>query len=118
MGELTRDEYVGSIKSAIKEAGKTLVLQILKSRLPFLANPVLSPVVSYFVGQVLMILVDATEFGAFIIYTDIRTSKQGKDFVLAANRNRIAQESGTPEEKESAKKELMDSFRKFAVLTN
>lgn len=118
MAELARVDYINSLKLAIKEGGKTLVLQILKSRLPFLANPVLSPVVSYFVGQVLTILVDNTEFGAFLIYTDIRTTKQGKDFISAANRNRIAQESGTLEEKESAKKELMDSFRKFAVLTN
>ncbi len=115
---MTRDEYVELIKSTALDLGQRFVMSYLVAKLPFLAWPIVNPIASFIVGYVLKIAIRETEFGLFYLYIDTRTNKQGVAFMEAAIRNRKAQESGTPEEKEKAEKELIDAFRAFVKFTN
>jgi hypothetical protein len=93
-------------------------MQFLVAKIPFLALPIINPIVGFIVGYVLQIAIKQTEMGAFFLYIDTRTNKQGVAFMESAIKNRIAQQSGTAEEKINAEKNLIDSFRSFVKFTN
>jgi hypothetical protein len=110
---VNRDEYVELIKSTALDLGQRFVMQYLVAKIPFLALPIVNPLVGFVVGWVLKIALRETEFGLFFLYIDTRTNKQGIAFVEAAVKNRITQESGTVEERANAESELINSFRSF-----
>jgi len=114
----TRDEYAELIKSAALSAGKTLVMQVLVQRLPFLASAFFNPVAAWLVGKILTIAIKETEFGLFFLYIDLRTNAQGRAFQEAVLHNATAQKTGTPQEKADAEAQLIDSFRRFVRLAN
>lgn len=93
-------------------------MQYLVAKLPFLALPVINPIAGFIVGYVLKIAIRETEMGAFFLYIDTRTNKQGVAFIDAAIANRVAQETGSLEEKANAEQRLIDSFRAFVKFTN
>jgi hypothetical protein len=119
----SRDEYVELLKSTALSLGKREIMPLLLSQLPkalttgFL-GAVLSPVLGFIVGKVLEIAIRETEIGAFFLYIDLRTSAQGRDFEKAARANLLKQQTGTPEEKAAAEKELISAFKSFVKLTN
>lgn len=115
---MNQDAYVDLIKSTALELGSRFVMQYLVSKLPFLALPIINPIAAFLVGYVLKIAIRETELGAFFLFIDTRTNKQGVAFVDAAVRNRLAQEKGTTDEKLKAEAELIDSFRAFIKLSN
>jgi hypothetical protein len=110
---MNRDDYVDLIKSTALDLGSKFVMQYLVAKLPFLALPVINPIAGFLVGYVLKIAIRETEMGAFFLYIDTRTNKQGIAFVEAAQRNKAMQAAGTPEERANAEKDLIDSFRAF-----
>lgn len=93
-------------------------MQFLVAKLPFLALPIINPIVGFVVGYILEVAIRQTEMGAFFLYIDTRTNKQGVAFMDAATRNRIAQQSGSPEEISHAEKNLIDTFRAFIKFSN
>lgn len=115
---MNRDEYVETIKATALQMGSKLVMSWLVARAPFLALRVVNPVVGYVVSKILEIAIRETEFGAFYLYIDFRTSKQGRDFFESALKNQEIQNSGTPEEKANAEANLMARFRAFVRFTN
>jgi len=115
---MDRDAYVDLLKSTALDLGQRFVMQYLVSKIPFLALPIINPIAGFLVGYVLKIAIRETEMGAFFLYIDTRTNKQGVAFVEAAQANRAIQASGTAEEKAQAEKVLIDSFRAFIKLTN
>lgn len=115
---MDRDAYVDLLKSTALEIGKRFVMQYLLTKLPFLALPIINPIAGFVVGYILKIAIRESEFGLFFLYIDLRTNRQGVNFIEAASKNRIAQVSGSPEQKAKAEKELIDSFRQFAKFTN
>jgi len=115
---MNREVYVDLLKSTALDLGKRFVMQYLVAKIPFLALPIINPLAAFVVGYILKIAIRESEFAAFFLYIDLRTNKQGVAFVDAAAANRIAQETGTPEQKAVAEKALIDSFRAFAKFTN
>lgn len=115
---MDRDAYVDLIKSTALELGSKFVMQYLEAKLPFLALPIINPIAGFLVGYVLKIAIVESEMGAFFLFIDTRTNKQGVAFVEAAQRNNVAQNSGTAEEKLNAEKALVDSFRAFIKFSN
>lgn len=93
-------------------------MQYLVSKIPFLALPIINPLAAFVVGYILKIAIRESEFGLFFLFIDTRTNRQGIAFVEAANANKIAQDTGSPEQKSKAEKALIDSFRQFAKFTN
>lgn len=114
----TRDQYAEIIKSAALSAGKKAVIASLKSRFPFFALPIVSPILGWIVTSVLTEAILQTEFGLFFSYIDMRTMQQGRDFEAAALANYRAQKFGTAQEKKNAEALLIDRFRALAKFTN
>lgn len=115
---MNRDDYVDLIKSTALDLGQRFVMQYLVAKLPFLAWPIVNPIAGFIVGYVLKIAIRETEMGAFFLFIDTRTNAQGRAFAEAAQKNRDAQTSGTPEEKAKAEAELIGKFREFVKFTN
>lgn len=115
---MTRDEYVDLIKSTALDLGSRFAMRYLIARFSFIALPIIGPIVEWAVGYILRIAIRETEMGAFFAFIDTRTNQQGVKFTDAAIRNRIAQTTGSAEDKIKAEQELIDSFRAFVKLTN
>ena len=115
---MTRDEYVASLKQAFVTLGTKVSNGYLVAQIPFLGNPIVNKFLTLILNKLMKELVDNVETGAFFTYIDVRVPKQGRDFASAAWRNYQAQQSGTPEEKSNAEKDLIKKFHALAMLTN
>ena len=93
-------------------------MDFLISKAPFLALPVVNPILGLIVGEILSIAIKESAIGIYFAYTDMRVGKQGQDFEAAALRNQAAQASGTKEEKAAAEKALIDSLRAFGRINS
>lgn len=114
----SRDDYVESLKTAALQIGVKAVMNVIVTRIPFLGSWFISPILGFFVGKVLEIALRQTEMGAFFLFIDTRTSRQGRDFAEAARLNAIAQQTGTEEEKKHAEERLKTEFRNFVLFTS
>lgn len=90
------------------------MLEFAIKHLPFLALPLPNLILTKIASKFAEYLVQEAEFGAFFLYIDLRSTRQGKIFEEAALKNRAAQEGGTDEEKKLAEAELISKFREFA----
>lgn len=115
---MTRQETVDALKSAALNIGATGVLAWLVTVAPWTRWPVISSAVKWLVRYILDVAIDKTEMAVFFLYIDVRTSVQGRAFAEAARVNRLAQLSGTPEDKAKAEQELIHAFRAFVKVTN
>jgi hypothetical protein len=115
---LSRDQYVAAMKETALRVGKSVVMDWLIARAPFLSWSFPNLVVGYLVGLVLEIAIKETEFGMFFVYIDVRTTRQGRAFEAAAARNKYVQEFGTAEDKQRAERDLIAAFRDFVRLTS
>lgn len=86
----------------------------LITRIPFLSLGPVNSLLALFLTKLIGIILDQTELSLFIGYIDIRTNKQGNDFIQAAINNQKIQQSGSVEEKKKAEEELIEKFRLFA----
>lgn len=114
----SRDEYVDSVKRSFVTLGKDAVMKALLQKVPFLSLPFFNPLAGMFITWVLTKVTELTETGIFFLYIDMRVNSQAKEFEAAAYANRIAQLSGTAEEKKRAEHNLKVAFTKFIRLTN
>lgn len=114
----THASYVDSLKKASIALGKDALISYLSKTLPFLFIPVVGPIVSFFLGKLVEILITKTEFAIFIEYIDMRVDAQGSAFSKAALANYQTQQNGTPDEKAKAEKELITRFRALAIIRN
>lgn len=109
---MTYDESVDSLKSAALDLGKKLVMNYLLAQAPFLATGFVGKLTSLFVGKVLEILINKTEFGAFFLFIDVRVNQQGKDFAEAAIKYHQAPDS----EKPKYEKDYLEKFYNLVSL--
>jgi hypothetical protein len=116
--DLTRDQYVETIKETALSMGKKLVMDWLVSKAAFMAWAFPNMIAGFFVSKVLEVAIRETEFGLFFLYIDLRTSAQGKDFAEAAIRNQLLQKTGTEQEKADAEADLIRKFRDFVKFTS
>ena len=114
---MTHDEYVELLKATLLSQLKKTVLQILFKKVTFLAWGPLAPIVSLVVEKVLTIAIYQGELAIYLLYTDFRVAKQGRDFNKAIEANLEAQKNGTEDEKLNAEQKLKDSFINLARLT-
>jgi hypothetical protein len=114
---MTRDEYVESIKSAFVTVGSKGVIGVLAAQVPFFGAGFGYKLADFIIKFVLEKVVALAEMQVFFMYIDMRTAAQAEEFIKAANENRKAQESGTPEEKKNAESNLINKFRDFAKFT-
>lgn len=113
----TRDEYIAVLKDAVLTAGKRWVMEWIVSKIPFFGMSVPHAVVGWVVGKVLWIAIIKTELGAFFLFIDLRTSKQGREFYAMAVKNRDVQQNGSKEQKRETELQLINRARnliKFA----
>ncbi len=115
---MNRDDYVKALKDAAVQAGVKLVMEYLIGQLPFFGLFMVKGITTAAVGWVLETAVKFTEFGAFFLYIDLRTSAEGRAFEKAAMKNFEAQKDGTDEEKQKAESDLISAFRNLVKLSN
>ena len=108
---MSADSVINLIKNTLAKAGSKAVMQHLVSQASFFSWPIVNPIIGFFVGYVVEILLEKTELGSFFIYADIITAKQASDFEKQAQKNKEIQENGTPEEKAKSEQELIDAAR-------
>jgi hypothetical protein len=104
---MKREEYLEIIKETLLKAVKKSFMEAVIKRLPFLALPVINPILGAIVGKVLEILLNETELRVSYLYTDFRVNQEAKSYIEMAN----GYKNGTVKEKD-----LIDSFRKFVKL--
>lgn len=108
-----REDYVETVKSLALLIGKKLVLSYLGRMSWFFALPITQAFLGFVVGKILFIAIKETEMGAFFLYTDFRTSSQGRAFFEKAKRHQVQLSAGSLEDREKAEAELIDAFRSF-----
>jgi hypothetical protein len=86
----------------------------LVTALPFLASPVPMYFLDAFLDWLIGMIADILEERAFFLYTDFRTSEQGKAYVEAKRRGFEAEMSGDPEAIKKSQQEIISKFRTFA----
>lgn len=112
---MSQIEYANNLKQAAISMGRKLVLEYIKSKIPFLGNIFFGPIVGFFIGKVLEIAFEKTELGLFFLFIDMRVGEQAKQFQAAVDKNSKAQ---TESEKKNAEIDLINSFRAFVKLHN
>lgn len=109
------ESYINLIQSALKTKFETLILAQLQLIIPI---PFLNPVLRKIAELIAKAIVKDAEMRAFFIHTDLRTSKQGRDFLSSLEKNKsILLNPSNSEEYKNAEKEVIDNFRnlvKFA----
>lgn len=105
---MTRTEYIAIIRNALFVSVKSSILDFVKLKVKFLLWPIINPAFLFILDKLLNFILDETELRAAYIYTDFRTTQQGKDFLLLA----VAYQEGRASEKE-----LIDSFRGLVKLS-
>lgn len=101
-----KDVAVGGLKSAAVTA------------LPILANPIPMYFLNAFLDWLVAKIADILEERAFFLYTDFRTSQQGKDYVDAKRKGFQAEMSGNIEAIKKAQEEIISKFRIFGKFTS
>jgi len=113
----SRDEYVGVVKSTAQNLATKLVMARLVVAQPWIAHPIVYAIVETIVDEMFEELIEKTEFGAFFLFIDFRTNKQGRAFFDAAVRNVKAKLGTDEKEKADAQKALIEAFNNFASWT-
>lgn len=113
---MNHQAYVDALVSGLETLIKNSLVNKLVSLAPIFASGPLGYIAGWFAGKIAEFLAKQSELRTFFVYTDIRASVQGKDFLEAAIENRDAQLSDDPERKKNAEKLLIDRFRRFAKL--
>jgi len=114
----TRDEYVSTVKGVFASIQVNIIMGMVTSAAPIFLNPFLYKLLRHFVEKYVGMSVNAEEILVFFKYIDMRTVAQGTAFYDAATKNKQAQLTGTPEEKQNAEANLMAKLRELAVVTN
>jgi hypothetical protein len=108
---------IDMIKSVVFTMSTKSISAFIKAQIPFFNLPIISNILDMVIKQIMGIAIDKTELGAFFLYINFHVNAQGKDFLDAARKNAIIQQSGTPEEKANAEKNLINSARAFIKFT-
>lgn len=127
----TRDEYIGSLKSAFVSIEVRVTMGLLAS-LPLMfpawlawfapvwafvfKNPLLRKLIEHFLKKFYTKKTDQAEMAVFFKYIDMRVGAQSKDFEAAALENLIAQKSGDKDAIEKAETNLFNKFEIFVRL--
>lgn len=114
---MSRDEYIAALKSAAIVTLKADLMAWVGSLVPFLAKGVFGSIFGLIAAHLASFIVTKGETAAFLLWVDIRTAQQGRDFQDAALKNALVQKTGTKEEKLIAEKYLIAKFRAFARLS-
>lgn len=115
---MTHDQYVEILKDTLKKQALKSAIKYIVSKVAFLGWGPLGPLLKFLVGKMLTVFIDHTEIAVYLLYTDFRVARQGKDYNEALIANSEAQKNGTPEQKAQAEQNLKDSFIRFVKLTN
>jgi hypothetical protein len=101
-------------EATIKKAATAYITGIM----PFFAIPVLSTFLSKVLDLIIGKASDSLEMAGFFVYTDIRTSRQGKAYFDAKIKGYELELTGTPEQKKAAEDEIKKAFIAFASFTS
>ena len=112
---MTRDDYVDLIKAAFKDLGYRVVMKRLVAEVPFFGWGLVNPIIGHLVSYILEYLISSAEMFFFFKYTDLRVSRQGKEFLEAALRHQEAK-TKSKEERERAEKDFINAARVFIDL--
>lgn len=107
---LSREQYVEGVKTTFRALAKKILIAEIAKAIPFLASPVLNPVVSKIIDWALGVLIDGAETGIFFKYIDMRVGEQKGDFEKAVS----VLLNSTPEERHNAEAQVIEAFRRFA----
>lgn len=111
---MTTEELVKINKDYFKSVASAGLKTALLVYLPFLAQPPFPYVLDLFLDWFISKIADALEQASYFIYTDFRTSAQGKAYVEAKLKGYKAEIGGKIDEIKAANEEIKTAFRNFA----
>lgn len=101
-----------------KDYFKTVAVEGIKvsavASFPFLASPPFYQFMDAFLNWLIEKIADILEERSFFLYTDFRTSAQGKAFVDAKMKGLKAELEGRVDDLKKAQEEIKRTFRTFA----
>lgn len=115
---MTLDEHVDLLKDYLLKSLLKASTTFVFLKLPFLAWGPLGSLTELALKKLLTFLINETELAAFFVYTDFRTSAQGRTYYEAIRDFRAAEESGKENDKKRAETNLKNSFRELVRLSN
>lgn len=115
---MTHDAYVKMMKSTLSGLVVKSAVAWIAGQAAFFALGPVQTILTLIISKIVEIIFNHTEMAVFLNYIDTRVDAQGKEFSEAAIANELAQKSGTPEQKEQARKRLMDATKSFVMLRN
>jgi len=113
---MTRQEYLETLVTLIKPKVISTLTDYIFKKYPGLTFPILQYFTNLIVNKVIELAFEKTELLIYFKHVDLRTSQEGKDFYSKALINAEAQRTGTDEQKEIAKRNLIESFNTFVRL--
>lgn len=114
---MTHDEYVEILKSTLLRQAKKSILKVIFKKFSLLAWGPIGPLVGFVVEKVLEIAIYQSELAIYLLYTDFRVARQGKDFNKALEANLEAQKNGSPDDIKKAEDDLKIAFTNLTRLT-
>lgn len=103
------ESYINLLQSALKTKFEALILSQLQAFIPI---PFLNPILRKFAEIIAKKIAEDAEMRAFFIHTDLRSSKQGREFLASLEKNKnVLLNPNNSEEHKNAEKEVIDNFR-------
>lgn len=116
---MTNEEAVSLAKSKFSSVAETAInAAILASPLSILETPPFSILTHEAVHWAITAIANDAELAVFFEYINFNVNQEGHDFIQAVYQNQQAQLGGTDVQKQTAEKNLEDSFAKLIVVTN
>jgi len=107
--KIGKEYFVDIVKGGLKAS--------LFTAFPILASPAPAYFIDAFLDWLILMIADILEERSFFLYTDFRTSAQGKAYVEAKIKGYKAEMSGNIEEIKRTQDEIKKTFRNFARFT-
>lgn len=95
---MNADAVISQFESDFEKWGTELVLSKLVSAIPFLAWPIVNPIVSILVGHILVILTEAMDLRAYFVFKTIKNNLDAGAYQDAIASTNAAAEKGDPDE--------------------
>lgn len=115
---MTNEEMVSLAKEKFTTAAEVAInAAITASPLAILETPPWSLLTHEAVNWVSTAITKDIELAVFFTYINFNVNSEGHDFIQAVLQNKLAQQSGTQDEKNMAQKNLENAFSKLIPVT-
>jgi hypothetical protein len=111
-------QIIAEAKKRLTTLAVHQIMSVIISKIPLMGVGIFNPILSFFVGKVVKLLIEQTELGLYFMKVDIVTHKEAADFNSAVDKLEGVKENGNSEEISKAEQEAIDAFKRLGHFGN